>query len=126
MIRARATLVSAADTRYYHGVGRCVRRALLCGFDTQSQTSFEHRRGWMQERLALLADTFALDVCAYALMSNHYHLVVRLAPERVTYSRDLIRHDNRCGDGYEPPTVDALERDFRHVHAFYGSVIATV
>jgi REP element-mobilizing transposase RayT len=82
MTRARATLVSVEDTPYYHCVGRCVRRAFLCGFDAQSQTSFEHRRVWMQERLALLTDTFAIDVCAYALMSNHYHLVLRLSPER--------------------------------------------
>ena len=83
MTRARATLVSVQDTPYYHCIGRCVRRAFLCGFDTRSQTSFEHRRGWMQERLALLADTFAIDLCAYALMSNHYHLVVKLSPQRV-------------------------------------------
>jgi REP element-mobilizing transposase RayT len=82
MTRARATLVSVEDTPYYHCIGRCVRRAFLCGFDAQSQTSFEHRRGWMHERLALLTDTFAIELCAYALMSNHYHLVVKLSPGR--------------------------------------------
>jgi putative transposase len=67
MTRARATLVSVQDAPYYHCIGRCVRRAFLCGFDAQSQTSFEHRRGWMQERLALLTDAFAIELCAYAL-----------------------------------------------------------
>ena len=33
--------------------------------------------------MKLLTETFAIDLCAYALMSNHYHLVVRMAPERV-------------------------------------------
>lgn len=37
----------------------------------------------MQARLGVLTDTFAVDLCAYALMSNHYHLVVRLSPDRV-------------------------------------------
>jgi hypothetical protein len=37
----------------------------------------------MQKRLALLAETYAIDGCAYAFLSNHYHLVVRLCPERV-------------------------------------------
>jgi len=37
----------------------------------------------MQERLSLLADVYAIDICSYALMSNHYHLVIRLCPERV-------------------------------------------
>ena len=74
MTRARATLVSIEDTPYYHCIGGCVRRAFLCGFDTESNRSFERRRVWIQERLALLADIFAIDVCAYAVLSNHYHL----------------------------------------------------
>ncbi len=83
MTQPRRTLVSVEDTPYYHCVGRCVRRAFLCGFDQLSKRSFEHRRGWMQDRLALLVETFAIDLCAYTLMSNHYHLVVRLSPERI-------------------------------------------
>ena len=83
MTRPRATLVSVADTPYYHVIGRCVRRAYLCGEDALTGRSFSHRRQWLLERLQLLTDTFAIDVCAYALMSNHYHLVVRLDVERV-------------------------------------------
>ncbi len=82
MTRARSTLVSVADTPYYHCIGRCVRRAYLCGEDKTTGKSFSHRRQWMLERLKLLTETFAIDLCAYALMSNHYHLVVRLDVER--------------------------------------------
>lgn len=83
MTRARSSLVSVADTPYYHCIGRCVRRAFLCGEDALTGQSFAHRRQWLLDRLQLLTEVFALDLCAYALMSNHYHLVVRLAPERV-------------------------------------------
>jgi len=76
--------VSVADTRYYHCTNRCVRRAFLCGDDPFSGQSFEHRRGWILERLALLLDAFAIELCGYALMSNHYHLVLRLAPEQAS------------------------------------------
>ena len=75
MTRPRSTLVSVADTPYYHVIGRCVRRAFLCGEDALTGRSFSHRRHWMLNRLKLLTETFSIELCAYALMSNHYHLV---------------------------------------------------
>ena len=33
MTRPRSLFVNASDTPYYHCIGRCVRRALLCGQD---------------------------------------------------------------------------------------------
>jgi REP element-mobilizing transposase RayT len=83
MTRPRSTLVSLADTPYYHCVGRCVRRAFLCGDDPVSGRNFDHRKEHIRERLAWLTDTFAIDICAYALMSNHYHLVLRIDAARV-------------------------------------------
>ena len=82
MTRPRASLVSVADTPYYHCIGRCVRRAFLCGDDRLTGQNFDHRKTWILERLRLLSEVFAIDLCAYAVMSNHYHLVVRLDPER--------------------------------------------
>lgn len=82
MTRPRSELVSTADTPYYHCIGRCVRRSYLCGEDPVSGRNFDHRKGIILERLKLLAETYAIDLCAYALMSNHYHLVVKLDPKR--------------------------------------------
>ena len=81
MTQARSTIVSTDDTPFYHCVSRCVRRAYLCGYDQHSQTDYEHRRDWLEEKLQQTADAFAVKLCAYAVMSNHYHVVLHLRPD---------------------------------------------
>ncbi|WP_417214827.1 transposase [Alcanivorax sp.] len=82
MTRARYTQVSLDSTSYYHCICRCVRRAFLCGKDHYSGQDYEHRRQWVVDRLSVLAEIFAIDLCAYAVMSNHYHLVVRIHQQK--------------------------------------------
>ncbi len=53
----------------------------MCGSDVATGYSFEHRRQWIVDRIKLLCSVYAVDLCAYAVMSNHYHIVVRLDPE---------------------------------------------
>jgi len=81
MTQPRCRLVSVETTPYYHCVCRCVRRAFLCGDDPFSGNSYAHRRQWVVDRLAELSAVFCIDIAAYAVMSNHYHLLIRLAPE---------------------------------------------
>lgn len=78
MPKAWKAQISLEDTLYYHCVSRCVRRAFLCGEDKQTGMSYEHRRQWVEERIHFLSQVFAIDVCAYAVMNNHTHLVVHI------------------------------------------------
>jgi REP element-mobilizing transposase RayT len=82
MTRARREQVCLDTTPCYHVVSRCVRRAFLCGDDAYSQQNFDHRRQWVVDRLDQLCRVFAVDIAAYAVMSNHYHLVLRLDRDR--------------------------------------------
>jgi REP element-mobilizing transposase RayT len=77
MTKPRKQLIDADTTPYYHIVSRCVRRSFLCGINTQGN-NFEHRRQWIEDKILALPHIFAIHVCAYAVMSNHYHLVLEI------------------------------------------------
>lgn len=83
MTLPRREQVSVDDTPYYHIVTRCVRRTYLCGTDNTTGKCYEHRRQWIENRVRLLSSLFCVDICAYAVMSNHIHIVVKLCPEQV-------------------------------------------
>ena len=125
MTQARSTIVSTDDTPYYHCVSRCVRRAFLCGYDSYSQTDYEHRRAWLEDKLHHTANAFALKLCAYAVMSNHYHVVIHLRPDIALKwnKKEVVRrwhllfkgtYLSQCfanGDALLPSQMDALKLD---------------
>ena len=101
MPRPRKSLINLSDTPYYHCVSRCVRRAFLCGKDDQTGKSYEHRRQWVEDRLLFLAEVFCVDVCAYAVMSNHTHVVLRINKQKAESLgvKDVIKRWHRLYKG---------------------------
>ena len=60
----------------FHALSRCVRRAFLL------EEGRGDRRAWVETRLLRLLDAFAFDLHAFAIMGNHFHLVVASDPVR--------------------------------------------
>jgi len=80
MTYPRSHLVSEDSPGYYHVVTRCVRRAFLCGKDELTGQCFEHRRQWIEARILELSECFSVSVYAWAVMSNHCHVVLHVDP----------------------------------------------
>jgi REP element-mobilizing transposase RayT len=80
MATPRSQLIDSEYPMHYHLVSRCVRKSWLCGLDPKSRKNYEHRKTWLRNRLLHLARCFAVAIDAYAIMSNHFHLVVYFDP----------------------------------------------
>lgn len=72
----RKMQISLENTPFYHCVSRCVRRTFLCGVDPYTGQSYEHRKQWVEDRLLFLSSVFSIDICGFAVMSNHTHMVL--------------------------------------------------
>ena len=105
----RYTQIDIEATAYYHCISRCVRRAFLCGTDRLSGANFDHRKYWVVEKLAELATIFAIRICAYGILSNHFHLVVRIDSGRARAWSDL-------------EVVERYGRLFRHPGAAWAQL----
>ena len=89
MARSKRGEVFESDTvGVYHCYNRIVRRSFLCGVDPHCGRDFSHRREWLYQRLRYLAEHFAIDVMAYAILSNHFHVVLRNRPDLVASMSD--------------------------------------
>jgi len=84
MTTARSGLMPPGQAGTFHITARCVRRAFLWGFDRYAKRNFEHRKPWVEQRILMLSNTFAVSLLSFAVMSNHLHLVIASQPAAVT------------------------------------------
>jgi REP element-mobilizing transposase RayT len=116
---ARKHLISLQDTPYYHVISRCVRRAWLWGTDDFAGRDYSHRKQWVIDRLAQLSEIFAIEICAYAVMSNHYHLVLYVdrnkakhwTAEQVIHRWSQLHHKPHLIQRYQASDVLPAERE---------------
>ncbi|MGF1761106.1 transposase [Photobacterium sagamiensis] len=108
MTTARKQQICLESTHYYHCVSRCVRRTFLCGYDEATETSFEHRREWIEAKIKQLSSIYCIDICAYAVMSNHYHLVVHIDKEKAQALTKQEVIDRWCALHNKPVLIQRL------------------
>jgi REP element-mobilizing transposase RayT len=129
---ARRDIVSDDQVGVYHCIARCVRRAFLCGVDPYTGRDYNHRKQWVIERLRQLAGVFGVEVCGYAVMSNHIHLVLRNRPDltrawsceevALRWRKIFPLHDDASGAPIEPEKHDLamLTADASRLSALRG------
>ena len=60
-------------------VGRC----FLLGDDPVTGNNYDHRKIWIEEQLQRLSACFGIDLLCFAILSNHFHLILRSRPDVV-------------------------------------------
>ncbi len=57
-----------------HVMSRVVRRCFLMGTDELTGKNYDHRKSWFENELKHLPASFTIDLLAFAILSNHFHL----------------------------------------------------
>jgi hypothetical protein len=80
---ARAEVFDPSEVAILHICARVVRRCFLFGVDPFTGKNHDHRKIWIEDQLKLLAAHSAIDLLAFAILSNHFHLLLRSRPDVV-------------------------------------------
>ncbi|RMF38059.1 MAG: hypothetical protein D6753_16415, partial [Planctomycetota bacterium] len=85
----RSDLWKPDEIAVLHCVQRCGRGAFLAGIDPTTGRDYSSRRDRLRDRLRALVSVFGIEVVAFAIMPDHFHVMVRTRPDRVARWTDL-------------------------------------
>ncbi len=80
---ARVEIFQPDEIAIVHVMNRTVRRCFLMGIDPLTGKNYDHRKEWLEVELVRLAAQFGVDLLCQAILSNHFHLVLRSRPDVV-------------------------------------------
>ncbi len=90
---AREEVFSPDEIAIVHVMNRVVRRCFLLGTDPLTGQNYDHRKVWIEDLFQHFAGCFGIDLLCFAILSNHFHLVLRSRPDVVnTWSDDEVAH----------------------------------
>jgi len=92
MVRlARCETLDPSEVSVAHVFTRVVRRCFLLGDDPVSGKNFDHRKVWIEQYLQHFSACFGVDLLAFSILSNHFHLILRSRPDVVaTWSDEEV------------------------------------
>ncbi len=80
---ARVEAFAPDEIATVHVMNRVVRRCFLMGTDELTGKNYDHRKAWVEKNLKRLVAGFGIDLLGYAILSNHFHLILRSRPDVV-------------------------------------------
>lgn len=86
--KSRSEVVDPREVQVFHVLNRTVRRCWLFGDDPLTGVNYDHRKAWIEKRLEHFAAHFGIDLLSFAILSNHYHLMLRSRPDVVAIWND--------------------------------------
>ncbi len=89
MVLRRKDVFNRQQVGIYHVTTRCVRQAFLLGDDFQTGKSNHQRKRWIEEWFQSLTDVMLIEICAYAVMDNHTHSILRNRPDLLENMDDV-------------------------------------
>ena len=89
MVLRRKDVFNRQQVGVYHVTTRCVRQAFLLGDDYQTGHSNHQRKRWIEEWFQSLTDVMLIEICAYAVMDNHTHSILRNRPDLLENMDDV-------------------------------------
>ncbi|TWT97220.1 hypothetical protein Pla100_23700 [Neorhodopirellula pilleata] len=89
----RAEIFDPRAVAIGHLYSQTVRRCFLMGDDPVSGKNFDHRKVWIENHLQQLSAFFGIDLLGFAILSNHFHLILRSRPDVVAMCERLEDSD---------------------------------
>lgn len=79
----RVEVFSPDEVAVVHVMNRVVRRCFLLGEDATTGKNYDYRKPWIEELFRRCSACFGIDLLAFAILSNHFHAVLRSRPDVV-------------------------------------------
>ena len=79
----RFEVFSPEEVAIIHVMNRVVRRCFLLGIDPVTGKNFDYRKVLIEKLLRRMAGHFGIDLLGFAILSNHFHLILRSRPDVV-------------------------------------------